>query len=79
LASRDPSIRHWQQENEMLEKQRIFAKESIDRYFSSLEHHSSKHQSKEDFTDKPMEILRESLTDVQTLVNFLGSSNVTFL
>ena len=53
----------------MLEKQRIFAKESIDRYFSSLEHHSGKHQSKEDFTDKPMEILRESLTDVQTLVN----------
>jgi hypothetical protein len=38
----------------MLEKQRIFAKESIDRYFSSLEHHSGKHQSKEDFTDKPL-------------------------
>ncbi|XP_071120754.1 uncharacterized protein [Mytilus edulis] len=60
--------RRQQQENEMLEKQRTFAKESIDRYFTSLEHHSSKQQG-QDFTDKPMEILRESLTDVQTLVN----------
>ncbi|CAC5389876.1 unnamed protein product [Mytilus coruscus] len=60
--------RRHQQEHEMLEKQRTFAKESIDRYFTSLEHHSSKQQG-QDFTDKPMEILRESLTDVQTLVN----------
>lgn len=59
--------RRQQQENEMLEKQRVFAKESIDRYFTSLEHHSSKHNN--DMNDRSMEILRESLTDVQTMVN----------